>query len=65
MTDELSSPPPPETEAGIATAEDGLVLLDGPDGVALTMTAAAARSTGESLIEAARRAEDQLAARQS
>ncbi|MGQ2932755.1 MAG: hypothetical protein ACT6QT_08180 [Sphingopyxis sp.] len=65
MTDELSSPPPPETEAGIATAEDGLVLLDGPDGVALTMTAAAARSTGESLIEAARRAEDQLAARRS
>ncbi len=65
MTDELSSPPPPETEAGIATAEDGVVLLDGPDGVALTMTAAAARSTGESLIEAARRAEEQLAARRS
>ena len=65
MTDELSSPPPPETEAGIATAEDGVVLLDGPDGVALTMTAAAARSTGESLIEAARRAEAQLAARRS
>lgn len=63
MTDDLSSPPPPETEAGIATAEDGVVLLDGPDGVALTMTAAAARSTGESLIEAARRAEAQLAAR--
>jgi len=65
MTDELSSPPPPETEPGIATAEDGVVLLDGPDGVALTMTAAAARSTGESLIEAARRAEEQLAARRS
>ncbi|WP_411338992.1 hypothetical protein V6U71_13800 [Sphingopyxis sp. J-6] len=65
MTDDLSSPPPPETEAGIATAEDGVVLLDGPDGVALTMTAAAARSTGESLIEAARRAEEQLAARRS
>lgn len=65
MTDELSSPPPPETEAGIATAEDGVVLLDGPDGVALTMTPAAARSTGESLIEAARRAEEQLAARRS
>jgi len=65
MTDDLSSPPPPETEAGIATAEDGVVLLDGPDGVALTMTAAAARSTGESLIEAAKRAEDQLAARRS
>lgn len=65
MTDDLPSPPPPETEAGIATAEDGLVLLDGPDGVAVTMTAAAARGTGESLIEAARRAEAQLAARRS
>ena len=65
MTDDLSSPHPPETEAGVATAEDGVVLLDGPDGVAVTMTPAAARSTGESLIEAARRAEAQLAARRS
>lgn len=61
MTDELPSPPAPETEAGVATAEDGLVLLDGPDGVAVTMTAAAARGTGESLIKAAGRAEEQLA----
>ncbi|HWW56985.1 MAG TPA: hypothetical protein VN047_08845 [Sphingopyxis sp.] len=65
MTGVLSSPQPPETEAGVATAEDGVVLLDGPDGVAVTMTPAAARSTGESLIEAARRAEAQLAARRS
>lgn len=65
MTDDLSSPQPPETEAGVAIAEDGLVLLDGPDGVAVTMTAAAARSTGESLIEAAKRAEEQLAAKRS
>lgn len=65
MTDELPSPPPPETEAGVATAEDGVVLLDGPDGVAVTMTAAAARETGESLIEAASRAEEQLAGKQS
>ena len=65
MTDDLPSPPPPETEAGVATAEDGMVLLDGPDGVAVTMTAAAARGTGESLIEAARRAEKQLAGKRS
>ncbi|MBR2171385.1 hypothetical protein [Sphingopyxis sp.] len=65
MTDDLSSPQPPETEGGVATAEDGLVLLDGPDGVAVTMTAVAARSTGESLIEAAKRAEEQLAAKRS
>lgn len=61
MTDELPSPPPPETQAGVATAEDGMVVLDGPDGIAVTMTPAAARGTGESLIEAARRAEEQLA----
>ncbi|HZG33266.1 MAG TPA: hypothetical protein VEZ59_08330 [Sphingopyxis sp.] len=60
MTDEMPSPPPPETEAGVATAEDGMVFLDGPDGVALTLTAAAARGTGESLIAAASRAEEQL-----
>jgi hypothetical protein len=65
MTDEMPSPPPPETQAGVATAEDGMVLLDGPDGVAVTMTPAAARGTGESLIEAASRAEEQLAGKRS
>lgn len=34
--------------------EEGLVLLDGPNGVAVTMTAYAASETGKSLIEAAR-----------
>lgn len=63
MTDELPSPPRPETQAGVATAEDGMVVLDGPDGIAVTMTPAAARGTGESLIEAARRAEEQLASK--
>ena len=52
----------PETEPGVASAEDGLVVLDGPDGLALTMTADAAARTGESLIEAAALAEQQLSA---
>ncbi|MGL3821905.1 hypothetical protein [Sphingopyxis sp. R3-92] len=65
MTDEMPSPPAPETRAGVATAEDGMVVLDGPDGVAVTMTAAAARGTGESLIEAAGRAEEQGARKRS
>lgn len=43
----------PETEPGIASAEGGLVFLDGPDGIALTMTADAAQRTGQSLIAAA------------
>ncbi|WP_432769996.1 MAG: hypothetical protein HEQ22_04405 [Sphingopyxis sp.] len=43
----------PETQPGIATAEGGLVFLDGPDGVAATMTADAAARTGQSLINAA------------
>lgn len=52
----------PETEPGVASAEDGLVILDGPDGLALTMTAAAAARTGQSLIEAAAIAEQQAPA---
>jgi len=45
----------PLTEPGIATAEEGLVVLDGPDGVAVTMTREAAVRTGKSLIAAAER----------
>ena len=56
----MRSPPPiagTQTRPGIASAEAGLVLLDGPDGIAMTMTAYAASETGKSLIEAAQRAE--------
>lgn len=56
-TDELQ----PETQPGIATAEGGLVFLDGPDGVATTMTPEAAAGTGQSLIDAAAIAERQQA----
>ena len=57
-----SSPlPQPQTEPGIASAEDGLVVLDGPDGVAVTMTAGAATETAQSLIAAAEAAERQIA----
>lgn len=45
--------PQPQTEAGVANAEGGLVILDGPDGVAVTMTATAAAETGHRLIAAA------------
>lgn len=51
------------TEPGIANAEAGLVVLDGPDGIAITMTADAAAGTGHSLIAAARIAERQIADR--
>ncbi|ALH79841.1 hypothetical protein AN936_05520 [Sphingopyxis macrogoltabida] len=51
----------PETEPGIASAEGGLVFLDGPDGIAKTMTADAAARTGQSLIDAAAIAEAQRA----
>ena len=43
----------PCKEPGRATVEDGFVLLDGPDGVAVTMTADAAAQTAESLRLAA------------
>ncbi|BBF70909.1 MULTISPECIES: hypothetical protein [Sphingomonadaceae] len=43
-----------QTEAGRASVEEGLVLLDGPDGIAVTMTASAALETGKRLVEAAK-----------
>lgn len=55
------SPAMPQTKPGIASAEDGLVVLDGPAGIAVTMTAGAAAETGRSLISAADIAQRQLA----
>jgi hypothetical protein len=52
--------PQPRSDAGVATAEDGVVILDGPNGVAVTMTAQAASQTGANLIAAARLAEQQI-----
>lgn len=43
----------PETEPGVANVEQGQVILDGPDGIALAMTPAAAAETGRRLIAAA------------
>lgn len=51
----------PETKPGVATAESGQVILDGPDGVAVAMTPDAARETGLRLIAAADAAERQSA----
>lgn len=55
MSDE-PIPQEPESQAGIAIAEQGLVLLDGPDGVAVAMTPEAAEETGRRLIAAAEQA---------
>lgn len=46
----------PETEPSKVTAEDGLVIMDGPDGVAVTMTPEAAEETAQRLLEAAAQA---------
>jgi hypothetical protein len=58
MTDDTALPQP-ESKPGIASAEDGMVMLDGPSGVAVTMTADAAERTGQNLIAAAKLAESQ------
>ena len=58
---EFSNTPQPLTEPGVASAEDGVVVLDGPDGVAITMTPDAAQKTAISLISAAEVAEQQIA----
>lgn len=42
----------PFSDAGVATVEDGHVVLDGPDGIAITLTAEAAVATGRSLVDA-------------
>lgn len=57
MTD--SAVPQPFSEPGLAVAEEGLVILDGPGTLAVTMTAEAAARTGQSLIDAAAIARDQ------
>ncbi|UAK25945.1 hypothetical protein [Sphingomonas nostoxanthinifaciens] len=49
----------PFDTGGKAVAEEGIVLLDGPDGIAISLTPDAAEETGSSLIEAARAARDQ------
>ncbi len=49
----------PKEEPGIANAEEGHVILDGPDGVAVTMTPDAATETANSLMAAAERARGQ------
>lgn len=46
----------PQEEPGVASVEQGIVLLDGPNGVAITMTADCAMRTGLSLIAAAEEA---------
>jgi hypothetical protein len=52
MTDAIN-PTIAQTSPGIASAEEGLVILDGPAGVAVTLTPEAAVGTGKSLIAAA------------
>lgn len=53
----------PRQDSGKATAEDGVVILDGPDGVAVTMTPDAAERTADSLHAAARQARQDMSAR--
>lgn len=52
----------PLQRAGVASAEEGEVLLDGPDGVAVSMTPEAAEATARSLIAAAEEAANQRSA---
>lgn len=62
MNDGYNCAATPFTEGGKASAEDGVVMLDGPDGVAISMTPQPAEQTGSSLLDAAREARRQQAA---
>lgn len=57
MSDTITTQP--FVSPGVASAEEGHVVLDGPDGIAITLTIEAARQTGESLIAAANAAAQQ------
>jgi hypothetical protein len=46
-------------DPGVATAEQGQVMLDGPDGVAVAMTPEAAEGTARSLLAAVEVAKQQ------
>lgn len=54
----------PENVGGKAVAEGGIVLLDGPDGVAVAMTPEAAEATARQLLAAAEEAAGQQPADQ-
>jgi hypothetical protein len=56
-----SSDPARHGDPGSVVVEQGYVLLDGPDGIAVTMSPEAAEETGRRLIDAARRARDEHA----
>jgi hypothetical protein len=47
-------------EGGKACAEEGQVMLDGPDGVAVSMTPKAAEDTARELLRAASEARNQI-----
>jgi hypothetical protein len=66
LDDMPSQSPALEAESipGVASAEEGKVILDGPDGVAVTMTAEAASGTAASLLRAVDEAHEQLRARE-
>lgn len=46
--------------AGKASAESGQVLLDGPDGISISLTPQAAEDTAKALLEAAASARAQI-----
>jgi hypothetical protein len=49
------------SEPSEVNAEQGIVIVEGPDGVAVTLTADAAEETGQRLIRAASEARAQQA----
>jgi hypothetical protein len=60
ITTEIDVAEQPYSDVGKAVAEEGQVLLDGPDGIAIALTPEAAEMTGRELIRAAAEARLQL-----
>jgi hypothetical protein len=57
-------PPKPHDKPSRVAAEEGEVLIDGPDGIALSFTPEAAEETSQRLLDSAARAIGQKIAEQ-
>lgn len=57
-------PPKPCDQPSRVAAEEGEVLVDGPDGIALSLSPEAAEETSQRLMDGAARALDQRTAEQ-
>ena len=65
LHEEVAMPSKVHDEPSNVSAEDGVVMVDGPDGVAVAMTPRAASETSDRLLEGSAEAQGQIMQRQA